>query len=426
MKKTIELPDRRLLLLLPSAFMTAVAVGLIGLGMLFILKDAYGATPVTVAWFASISSLAYFVGCISFRPLAHRIKAASSMAFMNAASALLLVGHLLFRGLASAFLVYGLIGLFTALFWPRLMGWLTSGIEGAALSKATGAFSMSWSAGSAIAPYLAGLLAERGLFVPVYAAAAIFALNWLFLSIGRRISPSPSPSPAPEAAAGRGRHAFFSKRRRRGEASVSAAAEAAPQRAPQRASQRTSQREDRSTPLRYPAWIGVFLIYAFVAVFFNIFPLYARDVLGFSEATIGFVLLIRAAAMSFGFWLFGRLSFWQFRPALIPAALIFALALDLAFIAIRSPLGFCLGLAAAGLVQAALYGASIFYGASGAPDRDSRVTVHESLLTVGQILGTLIAGLMYQLLSWPYVFVGVGTIMALGLGGQIAVIRRGR
>ena len=426
MKKNIELPDRRLLLLLPSAFLTAVAVGLIGLGMLFILKDGYGATPVTVAWFASVSSLAYFVGCIAFRPLARRIKAPSSMAFMNAAAALLLIGHLLFRGLASAFVVYGLIGLFTALFWPRLMGWLTSGIEGAALSKATGAFSMSWSAGSALAPYLAGLLAERGLFVPVYAAAAIFALNWLFLTLGRGIS----PSPAPEGAGERSGPGLFSKLARRGRSSASAAAEAVPRRAPKqassRASERASEREDRSTPLRYPAWIGVFLIYAFVAVFFNIFPLYARDVLGFSEATIGFVLLVRAAAMSFGFWLFGRLSFWQFRPALIPAALLLALALDLAFIAIRSPLGFCLGLAAAGLVQAALYGASIFYGASGAPDRDSRVTVHESLLTVGQILGTLIAGVMYQVLSWPYVFVGVGALMALGLGGQIAVIRRGR
>jgi DHA1 family multidrug resistance protein-like MFS transporter len=368
--------------------------------MLFILKESYGATPVTVAWFAALSSIAYFAGCVAFRPLAHRVRASASMAFMNIASAVLLAGHLLFRGLLSAFIVYGLIGLFTALFWPRLMGWLTSGIEGPALSRASGAFSVSWSAGAAIAPYLAGIMAERGLFIPIYVATAVFIFNGIFMALGGKIATSPSITTASKMPA----RASLFKRRLNFE--------------------RSAKDGDRSTALRYPAWIGVFLIYALIAVFFNIFPLYGRDVLGFSEATIGFILLIRAAAMSFGFWLFSRLTFWHFRPILIPLALFSGFVVDLAFIFIGSPLGFCLGLTAAGLIQAALYGGSIFYGASGAPDRDSRVTVHESMLTLGQILGTLIAGAMYQLFSWPFVFIGIGALMALGLVGQILLIRR--
>ncbi|MGO8694499.1 MAG: MFS transporter [Rectinemataceae bacterium] len=400
MHDTTGLPDRRLFIILPSAFLVSLAVGLIGLGMLFILKESYGATPVTVAWFAALSSLAYFVGCVAFRPLAHRVRASDSMAFMNIASAILLAGHLLFRGLASAFIVYGLIGLFTALFWPRLMGWLTSGIEGPALSRASGAFSVSWSAGAAIAPYLAGLMAERGLFVPVYAATVVFAVNGIFIAFGRKIAAAPPQNAVPP----KNPRMLFLKRR------------------PRLAT--GARGDDRSTPLRYPAWIGVFLIYAFVAVFLNIFPLYGRDVLGFSEAVIGFILLVRAASMSLGFWIFSRLTFWHFRPILIPATLFSGLVVNLVFVSVRSPLGFCLGLTAAGFVQAALYGGSIFYGASGAPDRDSRVTVHESMLTVGQILGTLIAGATYQLFSWPLVFIGIGALMALGVIGQMALIRR--
>jgi len=382
---TAALPDRRLLILLPSAFLTSLGIGLINLGMLFVLKESYGAEPVTVGWFAALYSLAYFVGCIAFRPLSRRVRAADSMAFMNVVSAAFLIGQLLVPSLFSAFLAYGLIGLATALFWPRLMGWLTSGIEGAALGRASGAFSVAWSVGASIAPFLAGLLAERGLFLPVYAAVAVFVGTGIFIYAARRAAPSPALAEAAGGAAG----------------------------------------VDRSTPLRYPAWIGVFLIYTFVAVFLNIFPLYGRDALRLGESAIGFLLLVRAAALALGFWLVGRLSFWQFRPALIPLALFCALMVDIAFLFIGSPLGFGLGLATAGLVQAALYGGSIFYGASGAPDRDRRVTIHESLLTAGQILGSIVGGLMYQLISWPSIFLGIGALMALGLVAQAMLIRRG-
>ena len=47
------------------------------------------------------------------------------------------------------------------------------------------------------------------------------------------------------------------------------------------------------------------------------------------------------------------------------------------------------------------------------------------MLTLGQILGTLIAGAIYQLFSWPFVFIGIGALMSLGLIGQMAFIEGG-
>jgi len=381
-----ELPDRRLLILVPSAFMAALAIGLINLGMLFVLKEAYGASPVIVGWFAALYSLAYFAGCLGLRPLSTRIRADHSMALSGILAALALAFHVLTKGLLSAFLAYGVVGFSTALFWPRLMGWLTTAIEGAALGRASGAFSVSWSVGASVAPFLAGLMAERGLFVPVYAAIVVFALTALFILSAAHLARPPHRESSPKP----------------GEAL------------------------DRSTPLRFSAWIGLFLIYAFIAVFLNVFPLYGRDELGLSESSIGLILLVRAASMAIGFWIVGRLSFWHFRASMIPLGLIAAALVDLAFLFIRSPLGFAAGLAAAGLVQAALYGASIFYGASGAPDRDRRVTIHESLLTAGQILGSLIGAFIYQLVSWQAVFVWIGAAIAVGVAAQVQLLRRGR
>jgi DHA1 family inner membrane transport protein len=377
-------PDRRLALLLPSAFLTSLGIGVVNLGMLFVVKEGYGAGPAIVGWFAALWAMAYFAGCILLRPLARVLPAHASMAIMNLASAGLFAAHLALPGLVSAFLIYGLYGLATALFWPRLMGWLASGLEGPALSRASGAFSLSWSAGGVISPFLAGVLSEREIFLPVYVGAAVFAFAGLFLLAGRRIAPSP-----PLAAA-------------------------------------TSSRDaaDRSTSLRYPAWIGVFLVYAFISVFFTIFPLFAKDELGLPESSIGFILLLRAASSAFGFWLFGRLSYWHFKPGHIALAVLAALALDIVLIAARSPVAIALCLVLGGLVLADIYGKSIFYGSSGARDLDARMTVHEALLTAGQIVGSIVGGLVYQTVSWSAVFVVLAAIMAAGLGAQVYLLRR--
>jgi MFS family permease len=378
------LPDRRLSLLLPAAFLAALGIGIVNLGFLFVLKEAYGAGPALVGWFAACWAIAYFVGCIVLKPLSRILSAPASMAIMHFASAAFLIIHLLVPGIASAFICNSLYGFACALFWPRLMGWVTSGVEGPALGKANGAFSASWSVGSVIAPYIAGILTERGVLYPLYASIAVFLGTGIFILAARGIAPPPPrqpPAPLPGSL-------------------------------------------DRSSPLRFPSWVGVFLIYAFLAIFFNIFPVYAKDELAMSESGIGLVLLIRAAATAIGFYLVGRFSFWHFRIRLVPLAVLAALLIDLLFILIKSPLAFALGLFAAGLVQAIIYSMSLFYGASGAPDRDRRTTIHEALLTAGQIIGSIAGGLVYQLISWAWVFICLALLMAGGLGLQFAMLRR--
>jgi MFS family permease len=381
-------PDRRLLVILPSAFATSLGIGVVNLGMLFLIKGSYGAGPETIGWFTALWCAAYFAGCVSLRPLSRVISATSSMAAACLSIAALLVLHFVFPSLASAFACYSLYGFACALFWPRAMGWLAAGLEGTGISRAYGAYNISWSAATIVAPYVAGALSERSLPLPVYAGIAVFAANGVFIAIASKLAPSPSVKAAnAQGAAAR-------------------------------------PVEDRSTPLRYPAWIGVFAAYILMAIFSNVFPVFAKDELALSESTIGLFLLARAAASAVGFWALGRMGSWQFKRALIPAALLSALVLDLSFSLFRSAWWLLVGVTLAGLVMSWAYTMSVFYGASGAPDRDKRMSVHEAVLTAGQIVGSIAGGAVYQRLSWTSIFALVGLVIAACLAAQIAFLRR--
>jgi DHA1 family multidrug resistance protein-like MFS transporter/DHA1 family quinolone resistance protein-like MFS transporter len=377
--------DRRSLLLIPSAFLASLAIGIVNFAMLFVVKERFHAGAEAVGWFTALWAMAYFAGCMLLKGLSDKLGPRVSMAMMNLGTALLFVAFFLLPSLASAFVVYGLYGFLCAFFWPPMMGWLSTGLEGSRLSKAMSAFSLAWSSGGIFAPYLGGLLAEKDLLLPVYVGVGCFLVNALLILGTRR--GIPTPTIGNEVLSG-----------------VTV--------------------EDRSTPLRYPAWIGVFLVYALLAVFFNIFPVFAKDELLLSESRIGFLLLVRALFAAMGFYALGRFEFWHFRKRYIFLGVALLLFLDLAFLPLRSPLAFGLGLAALGLVQALCYNASIFYGASGARDRTRRMTIHESLLTAGQILGSIGGGFVYAGLSWSAIFACLAVLIVLGLLAQIILVRR--
>lgn len=377
--------DRRMLVIFPSAFLASLTVSVIGLGMLFFVKGSYGAGPEAVGWLSALNLVAYFAGCLLLKPLSDRMGARASAATMVLGSAGLFGLHLLLPGLLSAFVIYGLYGFLTALLWPPLEYWTAAGLEGPALSRATSAFNLAWSTGGFIAPYIGGLLSERALPLPLYFSMGLFLLIAALLLSTRGVAPTPRTA-APEG--------------------------------------RQAAAVDRSTPLRFPAWIGAALIYVLISVFSNIFPLYAKDELGLPPSTIGLALLVRAGCAAFGFWLLGRLDFWQFKRAylVLPTFLSLLIIVILAFA--RSLAAFTLCLAAIGLLQALLYTNSIFYGASGAADRGRRMTIHEALLTVGQVLGAVGGGLLYGRLSFRAVFIFVAALFAAGLAAQLCLLKR--
>ncbi len=371
-------------IIVPAAFINSLAIGIMSLGILFVVKDLYGASPALVGSLGALWSLSYFLGCVVLRRFVNRFKPRTSMAIMLLGSTILFSLFLARPGLWQAFAAYTAYGFIMAFFWPPVMGWLSKGLEGEKLNKATSLFSFSWSIGGLFSSYLAGVLSERGKLLPILLAVALYALNALFV-----------------LASG-----WFVK----DDACVDCEADT------------VEPVVDRSTPLRYPAWLGAFLIYAVMGVVFNVFPVFARDELALSESSIGLILTIRAAATAAGFFILGKVTFLQFKRSALPAlSVVTALAL-IALVLQRNAAGFALCFAVVGFFQSAIYNNSLFYATSGAPDRDKRASVHEALLTFGQVVGSISGGLLYQASSMPVVFIGLSALLGAGAIVQSAMV----
>ncbi len=378
--------NNKLAVILPAAFINSLSLGTMSLGILFVVKDLYGASPALVGSLGAAWSLSYFVGCIVLRRITRRIRPRSSMLVTYGGSLAVFLVFMLWPGLWQAFIAYTLYGFLNAFFWPPVMGWLTKDYEGPSLSRATSYFSMSWSIGGIFSSFIAGILSEIDKLLPLKFMMGLLSVGVLFLLASR----------------------FFMKDETTTAGSISS----------------TASLPDHSTPLRYPALLGAFLFYILMGVLFNVFPVFARDVLFLKESRVGLLLMTRAVAIALGFFILGRTYFWQFKKGAIPL-LSLGSALLLVFISFqRSLTGLTISFAIVGLIQSIVYNNALFYATSGAPDRDKRVTVFEALMTAGQVSGSITGGIVYQAFSMPVVFMALASLLVIGAGTQLGMITR--
>lgn len=372
----------------PAAFLNSLSIGSVNLGLIFILREVFLAPPAVVGRFGALWSTVYFASCLIFRKRTARLVPRNSMTFTAASSAAIFLLLCVFPSLPLAFIAYSAFGVVLAFFWPPLMGWLSRGLEGRDLSRATGLFSFSWSLGGIVSPYLAGTLSERGKFFPLWFAVAMFSANAVFLQASRRHLRDSDERPIPE-------------------------------------SRQSSSFRDQSTPFRFSAWTSVSILYVAIGILTNIFPLFARSELGLTESRTGLLITVRMVSMTAGFLFFSRTSFWRFRKGLlpVPTALTAGAALILALAADSIPV-LAAGLGVIGFATAWSYNSSMFYGASGASDRDRRMTVHEALLTAGQVFGSLLGGILYQASSMRVVFLSTAILAGAGFWVQSWMARR--
>jgi len=166
------------------------------------------------------------------------------------------------------------------------MSWLSLGIEGKQLGRAMTRLTFTGNLGNIISPFMAGALSSLSPRYPLYGAAVLFA------AIGILLMGAALALPRIRSDQHRGR------------------------------SRREEPDEpDRSTSLRFPAWVGLFATYTVLGVIITVFPMYARDDLGLSKSTIGALLLCRALCTAAGYLFLGRITSWHFRPFPMTAGL---------------------------------------------------------------------------------------------------------
>jgi len=359
-----------------AAFLAQVGLGCLTLGIVFFAKDTFNPAPVTVGWLAATWSITYAVACLGLRPLLNRASPLREIVGAMLALAALTVALRLSPTLPWMFLSYAGFGLALAFFWPSLMGCLSAGRESRELAKTMVRFNLSWCVAAILSPYLCGWMNERQSGSPLWLAAALFMATALLVHHRRRLAPydatieQPHSQDVEEAATG-----------------------------------------NASTPLRFPAWVGIFGTYFGQAIMVAVFPLIGRERYGLTESGVGLLLLIRAATNAAGFLGLGALTFWHFRlkPMIVGQAV--GVAGFGLLILTRSPILIGLSMALLGLSAAISYSASIFHGVAGSVNRSRRMAIHEATLSTGLVLGSVLGGAVYGAADYRPVYALSGAVL---------------
>jgi len=322
------------------------------------MRDIFNSSFSTIGWFSSVWAFSYFIGCFALHNLSRKIGAHRSIAIASTGMVFIVLAMLFSKVVIFMFVLYSLFGFITALFWPPIMGWISLGLEGAELNRMMGYFNLSWSMGLVLSPYLGGLLLEANLYYPLFFVTGIYG----FLSIALILVPIVISS------------IISQKTISTKELSVS----------------------DKSTPLRYIAWLGNFTGYIIFGVIMFVFPLYAREELFFKESSIGLLLLFRALFSTFLFIVAGKVNWWHFNKTFMLVIQILMIVIVLIFPYAQSWISFFIVLSLFGILFAGGYSSSIFHGVSGSIHREKRMAIHESVLTVGVIIGATGGGEIYQ------------------------------
>ncbi len=344
-----------------TAFTMALTINAVNLALVFYSKEKFQATPAQVGIMNACYNISYLLACLGLRRVVSRLAIRWSMVL---ATGSFLVGVLFMYGgktIVPAYFGQCISGAGTAFFWPPLMGWLSAGLEGQALGRATGFYNLSWSVGCIISPMLTGYLSSRDASYPLVMGITSYLLAFVFF-VWHRNHPM-----LVQADRGGGR---------RQESSSGAGGAGA--------------------VLRYPAWVGVACTWVGVGFILFIYPLAAEDILKLDREQIGMLLLLRALAMTLAMSLLGFCRFWHFKPPqLLAGHVIMGVAMiGLGVARSMGAIGFLL--VVSGLMSGHAYTNSLFHGVSGSYDRTFRMAVHEILLSTGAVSGAVLGGLVYQ------------------------------
>ena len=354
----------KLAIVCPSALVMGVTTNCLNFALVFYAHDKFGADTFQASLFGSLYSLSYLLCCSFGGKLLQKIPPLRSI--LLAISFVFIGLWLMLKAptLTIAYIVQTGIGISISLFWPQLMGWLSSGQEGKQLARATSFFNFSWSTGTIVAPSLAGFLSDLNGVYPLYACLAFTAVNGIYVaSAGYRLQHDETATAA----------------------ATTTSSTAAQQ-----------QLGDHSPTIRFPAWYGLVCAWFAIGFLYNSYPLMAEQSLGFSRQHIGNLILLRALFATIMMTAMGFCSFWQFRYwQLIAGHLLLAVNMLLFGFASNS-VSITMLISMSGILCAHAYTNSMFHGISGSTNRTLRMAIHEAALSIGAVIGGAATGWLFE------------------------------
>ena len=339
-----------------STFLSQGSIVIFNFTLVYYLREC-GIDSVGIGLASSIYPTLYFLGCIFMPKLLPSLKGKARILAANIGLAFtgLVLTFIKNEALIMTDLVF--YGLFQSLLWTNMETWITGGKEGDELTSRLTLFNFSWSFSVGLATSFSGFVSEYSTRLSIWSGCVFFLTSALLVALSGR--------------------SYDSKKEK--EEIVS---------------------EDHSSPLRFPSWAGVLLVYTGYSLVLTVFPQYAMDTLGYSESVTGNILLFRGISVTVAFLIMQKARVWQKGVGPILGSQAFFAILTFLMLFLRSIAAFAILFALYGFVFALSYDLSIFHGAEGAKDRHKRMVIHEVLLTIGTIIGSLVGGFVYQYFSF--------------------------
>ena len=339
-----------------STFLSQGSIVIFNFTLVYYLREC-GIDSVGIGLASSIYPTLYFLGCIFMPKFLPSLKGKARILAANIGMAFtgLVLTFIKNEALIMTDLVF--YGLFQSLLWTNMETWITGGKEGDELTSRLTLFNFSWSFSVGLATSFSGFVSEYSTRLSIWSGCVFFLISALLVALSGR--------------------SYDSKKEK--EEIVS---------------------EDHSSPLRFPSWAGVLLVYTGYSLVLTVFPQYAMDTLGYSESVTGNILLFRGISVTLAFLIMQKARVWQKGVGPILGSQAFFAILTFLMLFLRSVAAFAILFALYGFVFALSYDLSIFHGAEGAKDRHKRMVIHEVLLTLGTIIGSLVGGFVYQYFSF--------------------------
>lgn len=339
-----------------STFLSQGSIVIFNFTLVYYLREC-GIDSVGIGLASSIYPTLYFLGCIFMPKLLPSLKGKARILAANIGMAFtgLVLTFIKNEALIMTDLVF--YGLFQSLLWTNMETWITGGKEGGELTSRLTLFNFSWSFSVGLATSFSGFVSEYSTRLSIWSGCVFFLISALLVALSGR--------------------SYDSKKEK--EEIVS---------------------EDHSSPLRFPSWAGVLLVYTGYSLVLTVFPQYAMDTLEYSESVTGNILLFRGISVTIAFLIMQKARVWQKGVGPILGSQAFFAILTFLMLFLRSVAAFAILFALYGFVFALSYDLSIFHGAEGAKDRHKRMVIHEVLLTLGTIIGSLVGGFVYQYFSF--------------------------
>jgi predicted MFS family arabinose efflux permease len=394
-KKLLSSPQNPTALYTGTFFFSGGHGGIFTLALPFVVT-LLGGSDKDLGLCFGLGTMAYMISCLTVANHLDRFSPKRTLqfssAFISIAFAILFLYTRIFQNqnlplspITTIIIIEILTCLALALFWPPMMGWLSTGHQGHALSKRMGTFNITWSLALVITPVIAGFIIQFDPTIAVLVAAIFLAIAFVAVST----APAPNKLNTTDNTAN------------------------------------THTTTEIIHPLNDAfcsmARLGLITGCIAIALLRTQFALLFTENMGFSKSQFGILTTLFCLANFICFYWTGRTKNWHYKFSPFIASQLLTAAAMIIIIFTRSLISMYIAATFIGIGQSFIYSSHQFYCLAGKANRSGSMAIHELLISIGYGTGAIAGGYLAEYLNryWPYWFGFIAIITALAIQAWI-------